>query len=176
MCSCVYVCASVPRCWMHRNTEMKLFWLLWLHCCEWLLILWPKKIQIALLFSSVTQSCPTLCNPMDCSKPGLPVLHYLPEFAQTHIHHINSTISSSVTPLSLCPQSFPASGSFSMSQLFASDCQSIGASAKVLPVRIQGWVPWGLADLISLLSKGLSRVFPSTTIGKYQLFSAQAFL
>ena len=79
-------------------------------------------------------------------------------------------------PLSSCPHSFPASGSFSMSQLFASDCQSIGASAKVLPVRIQGWVPWGLADLISLLSKGLSRVFSSTTIEKHQLFSAQQFL
>ena len=81
-------------------------------------------------------------------------------------------ISSSVVPFS-CPQSLPASEYFPMSQLFASGGQSTGVSAlaSVLPVNIQGWVPLGLAGLISLLSKGLSTVFSSTTIQKHQFFS-----
>jgi len=84
------------------------------------------------------------------------------------------TISSSVVPFSSCPQSFPASGSFPKSQLFASGGQSIGASASatVLPMNIQGWFLLGLTGLISLQSKGLSRVFCSTTIWKQQLFGA----
>ena len=75
------------------------------------------------------------------------------------------TISFSVTPFSSCPQSFPASGSLPMSQLFALGDQSIGASAlvSVLPVVIQGWFPLGLTGLISSRSKGLSRVFSNTT-------------
>ena len=73
----------------------------------------------------------------------------------------HSTISSSVAPFSSCPQSFPASGSFPMSWLFPSGGQSIGASASVLPMNIQGWFPLGLIGLICLLSKGLSRVFSS---------------
>ena len=76
------------------------------------------------------------------------------------------TISSSVAPVS-CPQFFPASESFPMSQLFTSGGQSIGASASVLWVNIQGWFPLGLTGLISLLSKGLSRVFSITTIWKH---------
>ena len=84
-------------------------------------------------------------------------------------------ISSSEAPFSFCLQSFPASGSFPMSQLFASGGQSIGASAStsVLPMNIQGWFPLGLTGLISLQSKGLSRVFSSTTIRKHQFFSTQ---
>ena len=82
------------------------------------------------------------------------------------------TISSSVTSFS-CPQFFPASGSFQMSQLFASGDQIIeaSASASVLPMNIQGWFPLGLTDLISLLSKGLSRVFSSTTVQQHQFCS-----
>ena len=85
------------------------------------------------------------------------------------------TISSSVVPFSSGPQSFPASGSFPMSQLFASGGQSIGASAlaSVLPMNIQTWFPLGLTDLISLQSKGLWQVFSSTTTLEYQFFSAQ---
>ena len=88
------------------------------------------------------------------------------------------TISSSVVPFFSCPQSFPASGSFQMSQLFASGGQSVGvaASASVLPMNIQGWVPLGLTGLISLLSKGLSRVFSSTTIWKHHCFGTQPSL
>ena len=84
------------------------------------------------------------------------------------------TVSSSVVPFS-CLQSFPASGSFPMSQFFASGGQSIGASAlaSVLPLNIQGLFLLGLTGFISLLSKGLSRVFFNTTVQKHQFFSAQ---
>ena len=88
------------------------------------------------------------------------------------------TIFLSAAPFSSCPQCFPASGSFLTSQLFASGGQSIGASAlaSVLPVNIQDWFPWGLTGLISLLSKGPSRVFCSTTVQKHQFFGAQPSL
>ena len=88
------------------------------------------------------------------------------------------TISSSVVPFSFCFQSFPASGSFQMSQFFASGGWSIGASAaaSVLPMNIQGSFPWGLTGLISLLSKGLLRVFSNTTFWKHQFFGAQPSL
>ena len=81
----------------------------------------------------------------------------------------HTAISSSVT-LFLCPQSFPASGSFSKSQVFASGDQSIGVSASVLAMNIQGWFSLVLIDLISLLSKEISRVFSSTTVQNHQLF------
>ena len=86
-------------------------------------------------------------------------------------------ISSSVTPVSSCPQSFSESGSFSMSQLFASGDQSIGAlaSASVFSMSIQGWFPIGLTGLIALLPKGLSTVFSSTTVWKHQFFGSQPF-
>ena len=82
------------------------------------------------------------------------------------------TISSSITLFSSCPQSFPGSGSFPMSQLFTSGGQSVetSTSPSVLPMNIKGWFPLELTDLISLLSKGLSRVFFSTTIWKHQFF------
>ena len=85
------------------------------------------------------------------------------------------TISSSVIPFSSCLQSFPASGSFPVSQFFASGGQSIiaSASASVLPVNIQDWFPLGLTGLISLQSRGLSRFFSNTTVQKHQFFSAQ---
>ena len=87
------------------------------------------------------------------------------------------TISSSVIPFFSCPLSFPASGSFQMSQLFASGGQSIGivASISVLPMNTQDWSPLGWTGWISLQSKGLSRVFSNTTVLKYQFFCASAF-
>ena len=92
----------------------------------------------------------------------------------------HQTISSSIVPFSSCLQSFPASGSFPMSQLFTSGGQSIGASASasasVLPLNIQDWFPLWLTGVISLQSKGLTRVFPSTTVQKHQFFSAQLSL
>ena len=118
----------------------------------------------------------TPCDPMNCSTPSFPVLHYLSQFAQIHVHWVTNAIqpSSSIIPFSSYPQSFPASGSFPMSRLFASGGQSIGASASksVLPMNIQCWFPLGLS-LISLLSKGVSRIFFSTTIQKHQFFGAQ---
>ena len=85
------------------------------------------------------------------------------------------TISSSVVPFSSCPQSFPASESFQMSQLFTSGGQNIGVSAStsVLPKNTQDWSPLGWTGWISLQSKGLSRVFSNTTVQKHQSFSAQ---
>ena len=88
------------------------------------------------------------------------------------------TISSSVIPFSFCPQSFPALGSFPMSQFFASGGQNIGVSAlaSVLPMNIQDWSPLGWTSWISLQSKGLSRVFSKTTVQKHQFFGAQLSL
>ena len=131
-------------------------------------------------FSSVAQLCLTLCDHMNCSTPGLPVHHQLPELTQTHVHWVGDAIQpsqSSVVPFSSCLQSFPESESFSMSRFFASGGQSIGvsASASVLPMNIQDWFPLVWTGLISLLSKGLSRVFSNTIIQKHQFFSAQAF-
>ena len=82
------------------------------------------------------------------------------------------TISSFVVPFSSCLQSFPASGSFEMSQFFPSGGQSIGvsASALILPVNIQNWFPVGLTSLIFLQSRGLSRVFSSTSVRKHLLY------
>ena len=85
----------------------------------------------------------------------------------------HATVSSSVVPFSSWLQCFPASGSFPTHWLFVSGGQSIGASASVLPVNIQGWYPLGLTGLISLLSKKLSRVFSNTTVRKHQFFGTQ---
>ena len=122
-----------------------------------------------------------LCDLMDCSMPVFPVLHYHPEFAQNLCPlswWCHPSISSPVIPFSSCLQSFPASGSFPMSQLFASGGQSVGASvsASVLPKNIQDWFPWGLTGLISLLPKGLSTVFSNTTVWKHHFFGAQPSL
>ena len=88
---------------------------------------------------SVAKSCLILCNHMNCSMLGFPVLHYLLEFAQTHVHWVSDAISSSVVPFSSCLQSFPSSGSLPTSWFFTSGGQSIGASAlaSVLPVTIE---------------------------------------
>ena len=88
------------------------------------------------------------------------------------------TISPSVVPFSSCFQSFPASGFFPVSQFFESDGQSVGisASASVLPMNIQDCFPLGLTGLISLQSKGLSRVFSNTAVQKHQFFDSQLFL
>ena len=105
-------------------------------------------------FSSVTQSCPTLCDPMNRSTPGLPVHHQLPEFTQTHIHWVwcHLAIASSVIPFS-CPQSLPASESFPMSQLFAWAGQSTGASSfSIIPSKeIPGLIAFRMDWLESVL-------------------------
>ena len=114
------------------------------------------------------------CDPMDCSTPGLPpspmpgvYSNSLPLSRWCH-----PTISSSVVSFYLGLQSFPASGSFQLRQLFTSGGQSIGVSAStpVLPMNIQDWSPLGWTGWISLQSKGLSRVFSNTTVQKHQFF------
>ena len=124
-------------------------------------------------FSSVTQSCPTLCEPKGCSTPGLPVHHQLPELAQTHVHWVSEAIQPSHSLLSPSPPAFDLSQhqglfqwepDFPMSQFFTSGSQSIGVSASDLPMNTQDWLPLGLTGLVSLQSKGLSRVFSTTTV------------
>ena len=110
-------------------------------------------------FSLVTQSCPTLRNPMDCSTPGFPVHHQLPELAETHIHRTGDAIQPS-HPLSSPSPAFNISQQQCLFQFFASGGQNIGASASasVLPMNIQDWFPLGLTGLISLQSKGLKNL------------------
>ena len=114
---------------------------------------------------SVVQSCPNLCYSMDYSTPGFPVLHCLPVCSNPWplSWWCHPTSSSSVAPFSSCPQSFLASESFPMSQLFPSGGQSIGASAlaSVLPMNIQGWFPLGLTGWISLLSRDSQESSPA---------------
>ena len=135
---------------------------------------------VSVQFSLVTQSCLTLCNPMNCSTPGLPVHHQLLEPAQTHVHQVGDAIQRSH------PLSSPSPPAFTLSQhqgLFQwvsfSHCgQSIevSASASVLPMNIQGWFPLELIGWISLQSKGLSRVFFNSTVQKRHFFGAQLSL
>ena len=126
---------------------------------------------------SITQSCPTLCDSMDCSTPAFLLFHNLWVYSNSCplSWWCHPTISSSVIPFSSCLQSFPASVSFPVSQLLASSGQSTGTStsASVLPMNTQHWFPLGLTVLISFQSKGLSRVFSNTTVCKHQLFGAQ---
>ena len=128
-------------------------------------------------FSSVAPSCPMLCDPMNCSTPGLLVQNQLPESTQTHVHRVGDAIQPS-HPLS--SPSPPASNpsqhqSFPMSQLFAWGGQSIGVSAlaSALSKNTQDRSPFQRTGWISLQSKGLSGVFSNTTVQKHQFFSAQ---
>ena len=128
-------------------------------------------------FSSVAQSCLTVCDPVNCSMPGLPVHHQLRVHSNSRplSRWCHPAISSSVVPFSSCPQSLPASESFPMSQPFTWDGQSTGvsASASFLPKNTQDQSPLEWTGWISLQSKGLSRVFSNTTIQKHQFFGAQ---
>ena len=115
---------------------------------------------------------------MDCNMQSFPVLHYPWVYSNSCplSQWCHPTNSSSVFPFSSRCYSFPGLASFPMSLLFASGGQSIAALASVLPMNIQGWFPLGLTGLISLLLKGLSRVFFSTTIWKHQFFGTQPSL
>ena len=136
-------------------------------------------IQYSVQFSSVTKSCPTLCDPMNRSMPGLPVHHQLLELTQTQVHQVSDAIQPSHPLLSSSPAfSLYQHQSFPMSQFFASYGQSIGvlASVSVLPVNIQDWFPLGWTVWLSLQSKGLSRVFSNTTVQKHHFFGAHLSL
>ena len=127
-------------------------------------------------FSSVAQSCPTVCDPMNCSMPGLPVHHHLPEFTQTHVHRVGDAIQPS-HPLS--SPFLPAPNPSQHQSLF----QKVNSSHEVakvlefqlsfLPKKSQGWSPSEWTGCISLQAKGLSRVFSNTTVQKHQFFSTQ---
>ena len=139
--------------------------------------------------SSVTQSCPTSWDPMDCSMPGLPVHHQLLEFTQTHVYWVGDDIQPShplSSPFPSCAQSFPALGSFQMSQFFTSGGQNIGvsASASVLTISNTSWYPLGLTVLISMLSKDSQESSPapwfesinSLVLSLFFFFGVQLFL
>ena len=136
------------------------------------------------IFSSVQFSCSVMSDslwPHGLQHARLPCLSPIPRVCSTSCplsQWCHPTISSSVVPFTFCLQSFPASGSFQMSQFFASGGQSIGvsASASVLPMNIQDWFPLGWTSLISLWSKGLSRVFSNTIVQKHQFFISQPSL
>ena len=111
---------------------------------------------------------------MDCSLPGFPILHYLLKFVQIHVHWVSDAVRFSNTLSPLLSSIFPSIRVFS-NQFFTLFGQNIGASssASVLPMNIQGWFPLGFTGLIALLSKGISRIFFSTTVWRHQFFGDQ---
>ena len=161
-----------------RIPEKHLFLFYWLCQSLWLHGSQQTVENSSVQFSSVTQSCPALCDPMNRSMPGLPVHHQLSEFTQTHVHQVSDAIQASHPLSSPSPsalKSLPASDFFPMSQLFTWGGQSTGVSAlaSFLPKKSQGWSPSEWTGQISLQSKGLSRVFSNTTVQKHQFFSTQ---
>ena len=128
---------------------------------------------------SVAQSCLTLCDPMNCSMPGLPIHHHLPEFTHTHIHQFSDAIQPSHPLSSPSPPAFNPSQHQGLFQWVNSSHEvakvlEFSASASILPMNTQQWSPLGWTGWISLQSKGLSRVFSNTTVQKHQFFSAQS--
>ena len=143
--------------------------------CYWqtgLLWFW-KPIDWSIQFSSITQSCLTLCNPMDCSTPGFPVHHQLPELTQTHVHRVADTIQPS-HPLSSPSLPSQYQGLF---QWVSSSHQVTKYWSFILSIspsnEYSGQFPLGLTGFIPLLSKWLSRVLLNATVQKQQLFGAQ---
>ena len=139
---------------------------------------WRKVPFVCVLqFSSVAQSCLTLCDPMNPSTPGLPVHHQLPEFMQTHAHRVTDVIGPShplLSPL-LLPPIPPSIRVFSNESTLRIRWPKYwsSASASVLPMNTQDWSPLGWTGCISFQSMGLSRVFSNTTVQKHQFFGAQ---
>ena len=132
-------------------------------------------------FSSVAQSCPTLCDPMNHSTPGLPVHHHLPEFTQTHVHQVGDAIQpshplSSPSPSAPNPPQHQSLFQWVNSSHWGGQSTGVSALASVLPMNTQDWSPLGWTGWISLQSKGLSRVFSNTTVHKHQFFSTQVSL
>ena len=144
------------------------------NCHHWMMI-WFSSVQFrcSVVSDSLWPYEPRHARP-SCPSPT-PGVHPNPCPLSRWCH---PTTSFSVVPFSSCPQSFPASGSFQMNQLFASGDQSIrvSASASVLPMNIQDWFSLGWTGWISFQSKGLSGVFSNTTVQKHQLFGAQLSL
>ena len=167
-----------------------------LHCTKLHCVMHIMKVIEICYCCWVTQSCSTLCDPMDCTnqaslsftiswnflkRKSIEFTDRLPCLSPSSGACSNSwpssrwyhpTISSSVVPFSSCLQSFPPSGSFPLSQIFALGGQSIGSSASV-GSNIEDWPPLGWTGWISLQAKGLSRVFSNTTVQKHQFFHVQ---
>ena len=136
-----------------------------------------KQEDPHILFSSVTQSCPTLWDPMNRSTPGLPLHHQLLEFTQTHVHRVSDAIQLShplSSPSPPAPNPSQHQSLFQWVNSFAWGGQSTGVSAlaSFLPKKSQGWSPSEWPGWISLQSKGLSRVFSNTTVQKHQFFGS----
>ena len=153
---------------------------LWPHGLSYSWLPCPSLSPSSVQYSSVTRLCPNLCDPhgLQYTRPSCP--SPTPEVYSNSCplsQWCHPAISSSL-PFSSRLQSLPASGSFQMSQLFTSGGQTIGisASTSVLPMNTQDWFPLGWTGWISLLCKGLSRVFSNTTVQKHQFFSAQLSL
>ena len=140
---------------------------------------YPRKWRGSnIQFSSVAMLCPTLCDPMNPSTPGLPVHHQLPEFTQTHVHRVGDAIQPSHPLLSPCPPAPNPSqhqGLFQWVNSLHEVVKELGvsASASVLPMNTQDWSPLGWTGWISSKSKRLSRVFSNTTVQKHPFFGAQ---
>ena len=129
----------------------------------WVSCIADISYQLSHQFSPVAQLCPTLCDPMDCSIPGLPVHHQLLEFNQTHLHWVGDAIKPSHPLSSPSPPAFNLSQHHGLFQWVSSSHQVakvlVSASTSVLPMITQDWPPLGWTGWISLQSKGLSRVF-----------------
>ena len=145
-----------------------------------MMITWWNNI-LDIQFSSVTQSCPTLCDPMNRSIPGLPVHHQLPESIQTHVHWVSDTIQ----PFHPLSSPFPPALNLSQHQVLLKLVNSSHEVAKVLEFQLQhqshqwiprDWSPLGWTGWISLQSRWLSRVFSNTTVQKHQFFGAHLSL
>ena len=145
--------------------------------------LWWKESYLgskaSVQFSSVTQLCPTLCNPMNCSMPGLPVHHQLREVTQTHVHRVSDATQPSHPLSSPSPPAPNPSQHQGLFQWVNSSHEvpkvetGVSASASVLPMNIQDWFHLEWTGWISLQSKGLARVFSSTIVQKHQFFGTQ---
>ena len=154
---------SSTKIWKHQFFSTQLF-----------------MVQLSVQFSSVTQSCLTLCDSMNLSMPGTPVHHQLPEFTQTHVHQVGDAIQQS-HPLSSPSPALNLSQHQGLFQWVSSSHQvatvlEFQLQHSVLPMNIQDWFPLGWTGWISLQSKGPSRVFSNTTVQKHQFFSAQLSL
>ena len=147
----------------------------------WFRMIGFRIMWLSAQFSSVAESCPTLCNPMNRSTPGLPVHHQLPESNQTHVHRVGDVIQPSHPLWSLSPPALNLSQHQGLFKWVSSLHQvakilMFPASTSVLPMNTQEWSPLGWTGWISLQSKGLSRVFSNTTVQKHQFFGAHLSL
>ena len=126
----------------------------------------------------VTQSCPTICNPMNCSTPGLPVHHQLPDFTQTHVHRVGNAIQpshplSSPSPPDPNPSQHQGLFKWVSSSHQVAKVLEFQLQQSVLPKNTQDWSHLGWTGWISLQSKGLSKVFCNTTVQKHPFFGTQ---